>query len=308
MKLLASVLVVATFLPCAAHAQCARTANWWELFEIRKTFDGGSGEGEAANIGLVNASTESTTTWFLDGGVRTKPCQRALGTKTEKHIPATLYWYPSAEWHHLSAEPLLKQNKTDQAGAAIKAELWFGYDAASTAPRWYFISKGSVTRDFLNDKTITSADLLLSVYQERGLHPSHGMSTTNRYWGSYFPYVGFQYLRRLAITQNDTIIAPTYDGGAGLARVQFELYPLFNKNTIPGAIPFVVSGEYAYRRLVKEAETIDTRHMNFFDVAFTWFPDPGHSIGVGLTITRGRAPSTNFISQQRVMLGVKIKR
>ena len=308
MKRLALALAIATLVPVrAVHAECARINHWWELVEIRKSFDGGSGEGEAANVGLVNAAKDTSTTWFLDGGIRTKRCEIPFGDKSGGKTPPTLYWFPSAEWHHLSAEPLRKQGKTEQASGALNAEVWFG-DPNQPLPRWYFVAKGAVTRDLLNDKTIKSADLLVSVYQEGGLHPGHAMRSTHRYWGTYFPYLGFQYFRSLAITQNGAVVAPTFDGGAGMARIQFELYPLLNKDKIPGEIPFTVSGEYSYRRLLADAPSIDTRNMSVFDVAFTWYPDAGHTIGLGLTVTKGRSPKTNFISQQRVVIGVKIKR
>jgi hypothetical protein len=115
-----------------------------------------------------------------------------------------ILWYPSFEWHHMSAEPLQKQDATNKGGPSLSVEWWLG-NPDTVQP--YVIGKGSITRDALNDTTTQSVDVL-------------------------FPYAGFQYFRNLAITQNENIVAPLFDGGAAVLRAEFEWYPL-NKQAAP---------------------------------------------------------------------------
>ena len=50
---------IALLMPPAAMAQS--NDSWWKLFEIRKAFDGDSGEQEPGSLGLVDPGPDSRT-------------------------------------------------------------------------------------------------------------------------------------------------------------------------------------------------------------------------------------------------------
>lgn len=60
------LLLVAGALLLTASPSWAQSKDpWWKLFEIRKSFDGGSAEQEPANAGLVDPGPDSTVYWLL---------------------------------------------------------------------------------------------------------------------------------------------------------------------------------------------------------------------------------------------------
>ena len=312
-RLILAVVLALVTREASAQTGCFAAANWWEVLQIRKSFDGASGEQDAGSLGLVSPGKKSQVYWFLDGGIRTRPCELYIGTKTDTSHPPLLIWYPSAEWHHMSAEPLQEQEATNKGGGALNAELWFG-DPATANPRAYVLAKGAIKRNVLRDTTEKSVSLLLSVAQfapaevQRGFRPGSPIVYNNFRRAMYFPYVGFEYFRELAITGGeDAVIAPAFDGGLALARLAFEFYP-FHHQVLPGNIKFVVGGEYHYRRLLKDVPALGTRDLHFISLAATYFLDSDQNIGLGLTFDKGQSPTTNFVDQRRVVLGLEIKR
>jgi len=297
----------------SAQARCLVSTKWWEIFQIRKSFEGASGEQDAASIGLVSPGRDSKTYFFLDAGIRTRPCEFSIGTKTATSNPPMVIWYPSVEWHHMSAEPLQEQEATNKGGGALNAELWFG-DPATTNPRLYFLAKGAVKRNVLQNTTEKGASILLSVAQfapvgvQGGFRPGSPIVYNNFRRAMYFPYVGFEYFEQLAITgEADAVLAPAFDGGVAVARVAFEFYP-FHRQVIPGNIRFVIGGEYSYRRLLKDVMELGTRDANVVSLAATYYLDTDQNVGIGLTLDKGRSPTTNFVDQQRVVLGLEVRR
>jgi hypothetical protein len=291
------VALLLMFTPSVARANCFDVTNWWELFVVRQAFDGGMAEGEPGSIGFVDPGPNSKAYFFLDAGVRTKRCQLNIGS-------TSLLLYPSAEWHHMDSEPLQKQDATNQGSFGGNAEYWFGNPDVIQP---YVIGKAKYVRDKLNDRHTGSGSLLLSVVQTDGLRPSVTIITNNIPRGIYFPYLGFEYLRKLAVTADEGVIAPLFDGGTFVSRVEFELYP-FNKEQDVDKIKFVVSGEYNYRYALEDVPALMTRHLNFFSLKATDYFDPGQTVGVVLSFDKGRAPATNFVAQQRFSIGLAIKR
>src|SRR5262245_5803326 len=96
-----------------ATTGCFVADKWYEVFEIRKAFDGAAEEKDAGSIGVVSPGKESKTYFFLDAGIRTKPCEFYIGKKTATNYPPLVIWYPAVEWHHMSAEPLQDQEATN---------------------------------------------------------------------------------------------------------------------------------------------------------------------------------------------------
>ena len=290
----------------------AAAAQSWKLIEIRKAFDGDSGEGKPANVGLVDPGPDSPAYWLLDGGIRLKPMTVHLGPSEEANQhPPRLIWYPSMEWHHMSAEPLAKQEATNSGGPALSAELWFG-NPDSTTLKAYLLTKGAVTWDVLNDTTEKSASVLLGLHRvpldasvNGGFRPGSPIKVGGRQRLIYFPYFGVEYFRQLAITSGDDTLAPIYDGGDFLAKVDFELTPF--PAALPGQTRFVIGVVYEYRRLLKELEAIGTQDARFSNIDISYYFTTDRKVGIGLTLDDGRSPTVNFITQHRTALVLRVK-
>ena len=312
-RLLTIIIVLGVAQEAAAQTGCFTAANWYDVFQVRKSFDGAAEEQDAGSVGLVSPGKESKTYFLLDAGVRTKPCEFNPWKKTATNNPPLIIWYPSIEWHHMSAEPLQEQEATNKGGGGLNGEVWFG-DPATTAPRPYLVLKGTLKRNLISDTTEKNASILLSVAQfartgvQGGFRPGSPIVYNNFRRAMYFPYVGYEYFRSLAITgAEDAVLAPEYDGGVAVGRVAFEFYP-FHQQVLPRDIRFVIGGEYSYRRLLKDIPELETRDAHFLSLATTYFFDADQNIGIGLTVDRGRSPTTNFVDQQRVVLGLEVKR
>jgi hypothetical protein len=304
------------FLMVGAAAADAQTgdltsnAPWWQ-FDIRKGFDGASGNDEPASVGLVSPGRESQTYWLLDGGVRLKPQSFHFGEDSGvAHAPLVI-WYPSFEWHHMSAEPLAQQEATNAGGGAINAELWLG-DPDSPQLKVYLLGKGAITRDVLNGTTAKSLSILAGLFQapevgvDGGFRPGSPIVFDGYRRAQYFPYFGVEYFRQLAITQGAGVVAPLFDGADGVLRIDFETMP-FHHETIPGNIRFVISGQYAYRRLFKAADVLDSRNMQFLNIEAAYYFVTDRKVGLAVSLDNGRAPSVNFVTQRRVAFVLKTK-
>src|SRR5947209_5761847 len=111
--LLGAFLMLAAVADAQTGALPTSNAPWWQQFDIRKSFDGASGEEEPASVGLVSPGRVSQTYWLLDGGVRFRPQSFHFGEDSGIAHPPLVIWYPSFEWHHMSAEPLAQQEATN---------------------------------------------------------------------------------------------------------------------------------------------------------------------------------------------------
>lgn len=295
----------------APDADAAAGQPWWKLFQIRKAFDGGSNEEEPGNVGLVSPGADSATYWLVDGGIRLVPLEMHLGAEGPTAHPPLLIWFPSVEWHHMSAEPQLQQEATNQAGGGVNAELWFG-DPDSTRLKAYLLGRAEVTRDLLNDVTTPSVALFAGLIQrpptgsQGGFRPGYPIVHANAKRGQYFPYVGVEYLDQLAITAADEVVAPRFTGSVLTLKVDFEAMP-FNREISDRKIRFVVSGQYAFRRLFQTVDTLDSRQLHFLNLSLAYYFADEQRIGVALTFDAGRSPTTNFIAQRRTALVLKAK-
>jgi hypothetical protein len=286
---------------------------WWKQFEIREAFDGDSGEQQAGSVGFVDPGKDTPAYFLLDGGIRLKPQSVHLGdSQSPAGHEALLIWYPSFEWHHLGSEALSRQEATNSGGPGLNAELWIG-NPDSTSLKVYFLAKGAVTRDVLNDTTEKSASMLLGLFQapadasvNGGFRPGSPIKVGGYQRVRYFPYFGFEYFRQLAITSGDDTVAPIYDGGDFLAKVDFEITP-FHHETLPGHIRFVVSGKYEYRHLLKQIAAIDSREAQFVNAEISYYFVTDRKFGLGLTFDSGKAPGVNFTTQHRTALVLKAK-
>jgi hypothetical protein len=211
----------------------------------------------------------------------------------------------------MSAEPQLQQEATNQVGGAMNAELWAG-DPDSTRLKAYVIGKAAITRDVLNDATTPSASLLVGLIQkpptgtDGGFRPGYPIVHDNAKRGQYFPYAGVEYLDQLAVTAGDDGVAPRFSGALLTLKTDFEATP-FNHEISDRRIRFVISGQYAYRRLLSASDAVDGRNLQFLNLAVAYYFVEGQRIGVALTLDNGRSPTTNFITQHRAALVLKAK-
>jgi hypothetical protein len=307
---LAAVLIV--LIPTVSRAQ--DPSAWGKYIQVRKAFDGASEEEKPANLGLVNPGKDSPVYWLLDGGIRLTPRETYFGESAEDPsiYKMHLIWYPSVEWHHMSAEPLARQEATNAGGAAINAEFWF-HRTAPDALRVYLVTQAAVDRDVLNATTDGAASVKMGFIRtprnasdSGGFSPGTPLKIGDKEVFEYFPYIGVEYLRNLAITQDDTDLAPTFDGGDILLKVDFEATP-FHRSDVPGRSRFVIGGAYEYRRILKASAALDSQNLQFMNVDLSYYFTVGRAVGIGLTLDNGRSPMTNFVTQHRSALVLKAK-
>jgi hypothetical protein len=299
MKRVALACVLLNLAPGAADANtCFGTLkSKWELLVVRQAFDGGTGEGEPGRFGYIDPGSDSKGYWLFDAGIRTKECElNRFGTR--------LLLYPSFEWHHTGAEPLKKQDETNQIVPSANAEWWF---ADPTATQVYLVAKGKYIRDLVNDVDSASYSLFFSAVDGYRLHPGVTIHVRKIPRAIYFPYVGIEYFDNLAITFNGATVAPQFDGATLSARINFETYP-FGSQTNMDEIKFVFGGEYAYRRTLDDEPSLGTRDLNFVSLKATYYFDTKQTVGVTLSFDGGKAPTTNFVNQRRAVFALAIKR
>ncbi|MCX6538402.1 MAG: hypothetical protein NT151_05640 [Acidobacteria bacterium] len=297
-------------------APAAGNLSPWEqftkYFQVRKAFDGGKDENEAGVFGIIAPGKGSPTYWLVDAGVRLTPQDKPLN----KQGNLELFYYPSVEWHHMSAEPLLKQDAANKTGAAFNTELWFP-PVTTFHIRTYLAGKASLQRNFIKDTTENSVTLVLGacaegvvtqgVGWENGFRPCAELTYNGARRLRYYPYVGYEHYGKVAIASQTTTFAPAFDGSLFLIRLQADAYP-FNSEALPGDIKgFVLNFDYAYRRMLDDNPGLDARNLNMLKLGATYFFVKGQVAGVGLTIDLGRSPAVNFVSQRRVVLALRIK-
>ena len=281
-------------------------------FQIREAFDGGKGESTAAAIGLVAPGKDSPTYWLVDAGVRLTPQNLKLNTRGDFE----LFYFPTMEWHHMSAEPLQKQDNTNKAGPAFNTELWFP-PITDLKLRTYVTGKGSLQRNFIKDTTENSATFLLGMCAEavvptgagweNGVRPCAELTYNGTRRSHYYPYVGFEHYGKLALTGSGTTIAPAFDGSLLLVRVQADAFP-FNVAKLPRDISgWVLNIDYTYRHALDDVPTLDSRDLNALKFSTTYFFVKGQVAGVGIDLAVGRMPEVNFVSQRRAVLAFRIK-
>lgn len=315
---IAALALALALVPMSAQAQSGTQtggtsgASWWSYLEVRKSFDGGKAETEPGSVGLVDPGRDTSAYWFIDAGLRLKPQEVFLNDAQTFEF----FWSPNVEWHRMKAEPLNKQDARNKWGPGLNAELWFPSFTGTTL-RTYVIGKVSLQRDEINDTTERSGSLVVGLFQphardpigsgwEGGLRPGAELTHNGHRRLHYYPYVGFEHYRKLAIASKGTVVAPPFDGSLFLFRVQAEAYP-FHQEIIPGRIPFSISLEYSYRRVLDDAGDLETRDLNLLALSGTWFLVSEQRVGIGLTFENGRAPATNFVDQRRAVLAVRFK-
>jgi hypothetical protein len=303
--------------PTGVGATADTPKSGWKTFpeylQVRKAFDGGKSENEAAAVGFIAPGQDSKTYWLVDAAIRTTPFNWQLNEAGTFET----FFFPSAEWHHMSAEPLLEQKQTNKAGGGLNGELWFPRYSA-LAVRHAVIGKASVTRNFIKDTTEKSATLALETcmegvetHEDRGWEGGFRPCAELTYHGArrfhYYPYVGFERYAKLAISSSDDVVAPAFDGSMFLVRVQGDAFP-FNRQVIPGDIAGVVLNfEYAYRRALSDADELASENLNALKLSATYFFVEGQVAGVGLSMDFGASPSVNFVNQRRIVLAFRVK-
>jgi len=301
----------------AGQAAAGSAKSSFETFskyvQVRKAFDGGKAETEAGAIGLVAPGKDSKTYWLVDAAVRTTP----LNWQINSSGTLETFFFPSAEWHHMSTEPLLEQKETNKAGGGLNVELWFP-PFSGWRLREGLIGKANLTRNLVRDTTERSASLLLETcaegvetHEDQGWEGGFRPCAELTYQGArrmhYYPYVGFERYTKLAIQSSDAVVAPAFDGSTFVVRVQGDVYP-FSEELIPGNIDgLAFNFDYAYRRVVSDATDLTSSNLNLFKFSATYFFVKGQAVGVGVTTEFGSSPAVNFVSQRRIVLAFRVK-
>jgi hypothetical protein len=308
--------------PGLAFAQAPATpapakASGWEVFsryvQLRKAFDGGKGETEAAAVGFIAPGKNSQSYWLVDAGVRPTP----INVPFNNNGTFETFFFPSVEWHHMDAEPLQKQDATNKVVGGFNAELWLppvtGFNF-----REIIIGKATLQRNFIKDNTENSVMIALESCAEGvethenggwegGFRPCAELTYDGARRLHYYPYVGYEHYAKVAISSSSATLAPAFEGSMLLLRVQGDAYP-FNTSAIPSEIRgLVLNFEYSYRRLVDEHPDLDFRDLHMLKFGATYFFVKDQAAGIGLTMDVGRSPAVNFIDQRRIALALRLK-
>ncbi|MEQ1727135.1 MAG: hypothetical protein ABL982_02040 [Vicinamibacterales bacterium] len=289
--------------------------SWFgRSLQVRKAFDGGKAETEAAAVGLVAPGRNSDTYWLVDVGLRTVPLNHQLNSAGTLEV----FYYPSVEWHHLNAEPLVKQEGTHKAGGALNAELWFP-PVTPMKLRAAVIGKAGRQRNLIKDATEDSVSLAVETCAEGaethsdggwegGLRPCAELTYNGARRMHYYPYVGYERYSKLPISAQNTTVAPAFTGSLLFVRVQADAYP-FNTEAAAGDMKgLVLNLDYTYRRVLDGDDGgLVPSNANSLKAGATYFFVKGQVVGLGMTVELGRSPAVNFISQRRAVLALRVK-
>lgn len=282
-------------------------------FQLRKSFDGSKSENQAAAFGLVAPGNGSATYWLVDAGLQTKPFDWSIDSDGTWE----LFGFPSIEWHHMSAEPLLQQNATNKLSPAFSLELWTP-PVTSIQLREHIVSKASVARNYVKDTTEKSVTAMLETCAE-GPKPYTGLGWEGgarpcaelTYKGArrmhYYPYVGLEHYEKLSIQSSSTTVAPAFSGSMFVARVQADAYPFNTAGKAADIEGLVFNIDYAFRHALSDTTGLDTTNLNLLSLGATYFFVKNQEVGLGVTADVGRSPAVNFVSQRRIVLAVRLK-
>ena len=305
--------------PVGARAQASEPPppTWREQVSkyvtLRKGFDGGKDENEAAAFGYIDPGKDSPAYWLVDAGVRTV----AFNWQLNDSGTLETFVYPSVEWHHMSGEPVLRQDATNKGTLGANGEVWLP-PLTDFKIREALIGKAKQSRNFIKDTSETAVTLALESCAEGvethenggwegGVRPCAELTYNGKRKFHYYPYIGFERYDKLAISNATTTGAPAFDGSLLMLRVQADAYP-FNDAFRAGDIKgLVLNVEFAYRHLLEAHDGFESRHLNMFKLAASYFFTKGQTVGVGFTLDTGRYPEVNFVSMRRMVIALRLK-
>ena len=275
-----------------AHAQT------WSGFlkpEIKKRFDGGKDEQEAAQVAFVAPDGWSSRYFLVDvAGRFNAPPLRPGRT--------FIFVAPVVEYHHGDAEPLRKQSAVHKLSSGVTVESQVNTDFL----RPNFLFKATATRNLFDDTTEQAVSAFASVRVLRNFWPGQPSTDAARHRVlRYFPSIGFEHFRNLAIKNSGTVLAQPFSGSFTSLRLFVQAYP-FNRAATPDKIRFSVEAD-GYIRKPTATSGPFPKAISSVSANATWYFVSEQRVGLGLTGDFGKMPAVNFLPQRRVVLALRFK-
>ena len=289
-------ILVALALGCLstvpAHAQT--WSQVWARTEVKKRFNGGRDEQEAAQVALVAPDGWSSRYFLVDTAVRLNapPIQR-------RNI--FLFLGPMVEYHHIDAEALRKQKAVHQISPGFTVDTFYTPDFIV---RPYVSFKAAATRNLVDDTTERSISVFATTRTLKNFAPGQASTIRGKRVLRYVPSVGYEYYDNLAITSGSAILAEPFTGSFTSVRLFVQAYP-FNHRTNDD-IRFAIEAD-GYVRSRRSGAAVVPKTMTSFSASATWYFLSKQRLGLGFSGDFGRMPSTNFVTQRRVVLAFRVK-
>jgi hypothetical protein len=209
---------------------------------------------------------------------------------------------PVVEYHHGDAEPLRKQSAVHKLSSGVTVESQVNTDFL----RPNFLFKATATRNLIDDTTEQAVSAFASVRVLRNFWPGQPSTDAARHRVlRYFPSIGFEHFRNLAIKNSGTVLAQPFSGSFTSLRLFVQAYP-FNRAATPDKIRFSVEAD-GYIRKPTATSGPFPKAISSVSANATWYFVSEQRVGLGLTGDFGKMPAVNFLPQRRVVLALRFK-
>jgi hypothetical protein len=289
-----ALALVLTLAPTVADAQSAWSALV-DRTEIKKRFDGGKDEQEAAQIAIVAPEGLSRRYVQADAALRV----RLPGRQTDR---TTLIVRPVLEYHVADKEAIRKNRAVHQLAPGLTAEYYLNGDSALMP---YVTVKWAETRNFLDDRWEGSVAGFASVYSGWKYGPGAPLSNGMFRVGRYTPFVGIEHFDSVAIKDGTQELAPSFSGSFLTYRLFVQWYP-FNRRVFIDQIPFAIEVDGVVRQRLTDSDVVP-QVIRSLSASATWYFVSRQRVGIGLSGEFGRTPVTNFVNQERIVLALRVK-
>jgi hypothetical protein len=289
-------LHAAALTTCLVLIASTANAQWWSDIQVRKTFDGGRGEQEAATVAYVNPA-QNEHYWLIDVAARIN----------ELVIPsavAEIFVAPVVEYHSANGEPLRRQTATNKLTSSINAEMYFDPVAnGSLTP--ILVLSGSATRDYLNNLWTSQYSSLLRIYSTKRYGPDGPISGTEI--ARYVPFFGLEYFRNLPITAGGSALAPAFSGLTSTFRLFIETFPLNGIAKGDGTRLELIGDIFFRRRVTGLRANGDNFWLVSAGATYYVLRLQNHQVGLSYALEYGQGPKTNFVKERRAAIGLRIR-
>ena len=253
--------------------------------EIRKSFEGTVKElGLPASVSYAHSDL-SGTFYGVDLGVKLANWQPSVKT-------GTLLLFPVTEWHRSTAEG----EEKNKLSAGLNAEYFLDTP--------FFLLASKLARDFEADTTSVQASAMASLYMEdRAYGPGAPIrAPSEALLGRYYPYIGVEYFDNLPFKRGQEVLADEVTASFAAFRLYTEAFP-FNRSLDEGQLQ--LQGTYTFRRRF-DGDLVDDNY-DLLNVSLVYYFDEGQRLGIGYDYERGESPTSNFLSNEKSSVSLRLK-